>query len=41
MLISEKYLRKKLGLDIKGEDKVTGFVGTNQKKKDKNNKKKN
>jgi hypothetical protein len=41
MLISEKYLRKKSGLDIKGKDKVTGFVGTNQKKKDKDNKKKN
>jgi hypothetical protein len=41
MLISEKYLRKKLRLDTKGEDKVTGFVGINQKKKDKDNKKKN
>jgi hypothetical protein len=40
-LISEKYSRKKLGLDIKGENKVAGFVGINQKKKDKNNKKKN
>jgi hypothetical protein len=29
MLISEKYLRKKLGLDIKDKDKVTGFVKTN------------
>jgi hypothetical protein len=29
MLISEKYLRKKSELDIKGEDKVAGFVGTN------------
>jgi hypothetical protein len=29
MLISEKYLRKKLGLDIKDKDKVAGFVGTN------------
>jgi hypothetical protein len=29
MLISEEYLRKKLGLDIKGEDKIAGFVGTN------------
>jgi hypothetical protein len=29
MLISEEYLKKKSGLDIKGEDKVAGFVGTN------------
>jgi hypothetical protein len=29
MLISEKYLRKKLGLDIKSKNKVAGFVGTN------------
>jgi hypothetical protein len=29
MLISEKYLRKKSGLDIKSENKVAGFVGTN------------
>jgi hypothetical protein len=41
MLISEKYLKKKLELNIKGKDKVTRFVGINQKKKDKNNKKKN
>ena len=41
MLISEEYSRKKSGLDTKGEDKVAGFVGTNQKKKNKNNKKKN
>jgi hypothetical protein len=41
MLISEEYLRKKSGLDTKSEDKVAGFVGTNQKKKDKDNKKKN
>jgi hypothetical protein len=41
MLISEKYLRKKSGLDIKCKDKVAEFVGTNQKKKDKDNKKKN
>jgi hypothetical protein len=41
MLISEEYSRKKSGLDIKDEDKVAGFVGTNQKKKDKNNKKRN
>jgi hypothetical protein len=27
-------------LDTKGKDKVAGFVETNQKKKDKNNKKK-
>jgi gag-polypeptide of LTR copia-type len=31
MLISEEYSRKKSGLDTKGEDKVAGFVGTNQK----------
>jgi hypothetical protein len=41
MLISEKYLRKKSKLDIKGKNKVAGFVGTNQKKKDKDNNKKN
>src|SRR5277367_4341994 len=41
MLISEEYLRKKSGLDIKDEDKIAGFVGTNQKKKNKDNKKKN
>jgi hypothetical protein len=29
MLISEEYLRKKSGLDIKGEDKVAEFVGIN------------
>jgi hypothetical protein len=29
ILISEKYLKKKSGLNIKGEDKVAGFVGTN------------
>jgi hypothetical protein len=29
MLISEEYLRKKFGLNIKGKDKVAGFVGTN------------
>jgi hypothetical protein len=41
MLISEKYLKKKLGLDTKNKDKITEFVRTNQKKKNKNNKKKN
>jgi hypothetical protein len=41
MLISEKYLKKKSELNTKDENKVTGFVGTNQKKKNKNNKKKN
>jgi hypothetical protein len=39
MLISEKYLRKKSELDTKSENKIAGFVETNQKKKDKNNKK--
>jgi hypothetical protein len=29
MLISEKYSKKKSGLDIKDKNKVTGFVGTN------------
>jgi hypothetical protein len=29
MLISEEYLRKKSGLDTKGENKIAGFVGTN------------
>jgi len=29
MLINEKYLRKKSGLDIKNKNKVAGFVGTN------------
>jgi hypothetical protein len=29
MLISEEYLRKKFGLDIKSENKVAEFVGTN------------
>ena len=41
ILISEKYLRKKSRLDIKDKDKVAGFVKTNQKKKDKDNKKRN
>jgi hypothetical protein len=41
MLINEKYLRKKSKLDTKGKNKITGFVGTNQKKKDKNNNQKN
>jgi hypothetical protein len=41
MLISEEYLRKKSELNIKGENKVAEFVGTNQKKNNKNNKKKN
>jgi hypothetical protein len=41
MLISEKYSRKKSKLDIKGENKIAGFVKINQKKKNKNNKKKN
>jgi hypothetical protein len=35
ILISEKYSRKKLGLDTKNKDKITGFVRTNQKKKKK------
>jgi hypothetical protein len=39
ILINKKYLKKKSGLDIKSKSKVAGFVGTNQKKKDKNNKK--
>jgi hypothetical protein len=29
ILISEKYLKKKFRLDIKGKNKVTGFVKTN------------
>jgi hypothetical protein len=30
MLISEEYLKKKKSeLDIKGKNKITGFVGTN------------
>jgi hypothetical protein len=33
MLINEKYLRKKSGLDIKNKNKVAGFVGTNLKKR--------
>jgi hypothetical protein len=41
ILISEKYSRKKSGLNIKNKNKITGFVGTNQKNKNKNNKKKN
>ena len=41
MLISEEYSRKKSGLDTKGKNKVAGFVGTNQKKKDKDNRKRN
>jgi hypothetical protein len=41
ILISEKYLRKKSGLDIKDKNKVAGFVRINQKKKNKDNKKKN
>ena len=41
MLINKKYLKKKSRLDTKDKDKVTGFVGINQKKKDKDNKKRN
>jgi hypothetical protein len=29
ILISEKYSRKKSGLDIKDKNKIAGFVGTN------------